>query len=208
MCLSISELVSAVSAFGALLTAYFAYKTIRDSKAKERLEVLRGEAERCLESAYDTLMFGAEHGEKPLPSRINWLMSARHIVRFWSLKEECKGSVHEEALNGAEALWRDRFAEAVGKIPKSAAMPDDSNQLVIDHKYFEGTRGPSSSIAVESAIIVHAFASWPKGEKDAIHNVDCDALIQDRPTMIDAFPGLRFYIQKKGMKNFVSDYTV
>lgn len=149
-----------------------------------------------LERAYEALIEGRPHDQqRPLPNRLNWLTCARHLQSYKAFKRQIKGSLHKSICEENEEHWRHQFYLCV-------------NREVIHHPeyYAENGRDNKPGIDARSALIVHSFATWPKGKKDPIESVDLQNLLDDA-NPLNANIGLRFYIEHFAHLRYLTEPT-
>ncbi len=154
---------AALISAGALI---FGILTWRSQNAERRRDAILAQAIRSLENAYGTL---TDNGtEIPPPrGRLRWLTTARHILRYQELRKQLT-SYHELICEEQEEHWRNKFYRAVAELA--------------DQKYYFGqARDPAGKspppIELRSAVVVLAFADWPKGKADPIDDVNVADLL-------------------------------
>lgn len=93
--------------------------------------------------------------QSPLCERLAWLTSARLIQQYKDTKSRIKSSVVLHECEGHEEHWRHQFFLALTHLEN------------ISPEYYSIGKG-KGPIADISAIIIHAFASWPEGKTDPL----------------------------------------
>lgn len=147
---------SVASACAGALSAFFAFLTIRKSVNERRDDRLLNYAVKTLERAYESLV-GNPRTVPPLASRLAWLTTARLLEDYKKVKSRIHDKVALEELEGHEEHWRHQFFLALTPL-------EDVNL-----EYYSSGQGPRRSpIHDISAIIIHAFASWPDGKNDPV----------------------------------------
>ena len=142
-----------VAATAGAASAFAAFWTIRHaSKARENERYL-GYAVTTLERAFSALIGRSAADALPPSDRIGWLTAARLIEEYKSAKTRIKDRIILQECESHEDHWRHQFylrlaPLAIGRVAY----------------YSEG----SDSIDPTSAIVVHAFASWPENKLDPI----------------------------------------
>lgn len=106
----------------------------------------------------------------PQKNRLNWLTSARHILRYKRLKSNLVGT-HLLVCDEIEEFWRYRFYIAVeplenkfGYYDSPGAKTQDAAKAIIDPK---------------SALVILAFSDWPEGRVDPLREVRAEDLLLD-----------------------------
>lgn len=151
-----AEAVNIVAAFAGAISAIAACITIRRSSKDRADERHLDYAVRTLERAYRALCGNDGAGLAPA-DRLAWLTAARLLEQYKAVKAQISSKVVLAECEGHEEHWRHQFYLALE--PLSRAAPSD---------YFQG----HSPVHPVSAIIVHAFASWPDKKKDPIDVYD------------------------------------
>jgi len=153
---------NAIAAFSGSAAAIAAFVTIRVTARDRTDERMAGYAARTLERAYQALIGPDGAGQKPpAPNRLAWLTSARLIEQYKDAKGRIKSKVVLHECEGHEEHWRHQFYLAL------APLENTSPEF---YSIGEGKKkGPIESV---SAIIIHAFASWPDGKKDPLNTYE------------------------------------
>lgn len=176
------------------------YKLDKD-KAKLEADLSKdkeicGQAEKAIERAYISLT--GENGSKvpPEPSRLNWLTSARLIIKFNELKAQLNTDLYKLICSEHEAHWKHQFYLCL-----------NHNELQSESYYQGNDMLPISSenIDLRSALIIANFTQWSPDLEDPILNVDKNKLINDGYTLNGRF-GIKEYInildnEKKAIKS-------
>jgi len=159
----------------------------------QRNAALLDQAVLALKRAYDALTDEEVHAAPVPVERLNWLTAARNLETYKALKKKIRVRVHRRIVEDHEEHWRHRFYLA---LRGPAYYQPSFYQRVGPPAPREHHR---DGIQIESAIIVHAFAKWPKGRRDPIDHADFDEIFSNtdpRPGNI----GLKHYME--GCKRF------
>jgi hypothetical protein len=174
---SVSAVFAGVSALVAAAAIYFPWRI-------QQSQELLNQAARSLERAYEALTNGGTNASPPLPNRLNWLTSARHLRRYELLKARLKTDLHRILCEEHEEYWRHRFYLCL-RLPS-----------IQPRSYFEGGPGggmDGAQIDAKSAVVVYSFARWPQGRSDPLDSVDIRALYREYDPLRGQ-PGLRDYV--------------
>lgn len=140
-----------------------------------------------LEWAYNTLTEDDRYSP-PRPSRLIWLVAARHLLRHEALAGMLKTQhyklVHAEHVE----YWRHRFYLTL-----------DNNQLLTS-RYWERDPEDRSSMEIEirSALVVVCFSNWPEDIADVIDGVDLQAILAKKGALGGrAGMGLKSLLRKR-----------
>ena len=120
----------------------------------------------AIERAYSSLTIGKEEYEIPEASRLNWLTSARQIVRFQQLKSMLKTDLYKLVCSEHEEHWKHEFYLSL------------KHNDFISPSYFQ-----ANNIHLTSALVVINFKQWEPDAKDPIDDIDADRLINDGYTL-------------------------
>lgn len=174
--IDIAQLVVSFITLLSLLFAWWSYKVAhsshRDTRDHEVDKEIFQQAKVSLEWAYNTLTEDGRH-IPPRPSRLNWLVAARHLLRHQALAgmlvTQHYKVVHAEHVE----YWRHRFYLAL-----------DNNQL-LSNRYWESDPEDRSSTEIEirSALVVVGFSNWPEDIADVIDGVDQQALLAKKEAL-------------------------
>lgn len=182
----------AVAAF-TVFSISVAYKAYRSNLRKQDEDRIRDadkelviQAQKSLEWAYNAL---TDEGRTipPEASRLNWLTSARHLLRHRRIADRIKGEIYRIVHAEHEEFWRHRFYLAL-----------DDNALAATG-YFTTNNGEPwpEKISLSSALIVVQFANWPVGLKDPTDEVDQESILNDKHALVGrAGRGVRAYARR------------
>lgn len=163
-------LAAASAAAGLWVTVYTFRRTVaikvNDDLSKQALE--------CLRIAYDVL---TESGREipPPQSRINWLTSARQIVRFQQLRDQLQGTART-IVDESEVVYRHRFYMALRGVEQA-------------YGYFDippGAAAVNSDNAIQpkSAAIVIGFSQWPVNLDDPLDAISFNQISKERGAFV------------------------
>lgn len=168
------DIANCIAAFSGSAAAVAAFVTISNSARARTDERMCNYAVRSLERAYEALMGpDAANQVRPPADRLAWLTSARLIEQYKDAKQKIKNPIALHECEGHEEHWRHQFYLALA--PLENISPE-----------FYSSREGKGPIHDVSAIIIHAFASWPDGKNDPI----------------DAFKNSEVAISKLGVSPF------
>jgi len=170
-----------------VITVVIAYFALVWPLRYQRSAAILDQAVCSLGRAYSALTIDGSQTDPVPADRLNWLTAARSIEAYKALKSRVRVKVHRLIAEDHEEYWRHRFYLALrhpayrqpsyyypwGKIHEEALQPEP--------------------IEPQSAIIVHAFAKWPKSRRDSIDHADFHRIFSEtdpRPGNI----GLRTYL--------------
>ncbi|OZI64633.1 hypothetical protein [Bordetella genomosp. 4] len=191
------DFVNLVSALSACVAAGAALRGLRLSQelqtradAEKRGDALLAQASTALEVAYESLTKDLENGA-PAQSRLNWLTSARHLLRYRKLKSHLQGT-QQLICNEREEAWRLRFYLILEPLEKR-------------YGYFDPPEGDSDlqrTIVPKSAAVVIAFSQWPDSVKDPLNEFPIEQIVAERESFVFRFPAFeRQYLAAKNAEN-------
>lgn len=163
----INALFSALG-FGVLsMGTMSAYRTYKDERQWIRDEKYSEQAQRSFEWAYDALTDGGKN-VPPLPHRLNWLTSARHILRAQKISQLIGSPEITILLQEHEEYWRHQFFLAL------------EHPQLSQSSYFASPSGVGRSVGRPvgqlgihemSALVVVKFSRWKEGAEDPLKQV-------------------------------------
>ncbi|MBD9405404.1 hypothetical protein IB236_08665 [Acidovorax sp. ACV02] len=163
----INALFSALG-FGVLaMGTMSAYQTYRDERRWIRDEKYSEQAQRSFEWAYDALTDGGKH-VPPAPHRLNWLTSARHILRAQKIALLIQSPEILILFQENEEYWRHQFYLAL------------EHPQLANSSYFARSGGvgiyvgrPVGGLGIDemSALVVVKFSRWKEGAEDPMKQV-------------------------------------
>ena len=120
----------------------------------------------AIERAYGSLTNGKKKYELPDASRLNWLTSARQIIRFQQLKSELKTDIYKLVCSEHEEHWKHEF------------------YLSLKHNDFNcSSYFNNNNIDLTSALVITNFKQWDPETKDPMDDIDANTLINDGYTL-------------------------
>ena len=149
------ESAQTVAAFAGALSAVFAGWTIRKASKERKNAHLLHHAKTSLERSFQSLCGGTSTNSAPIRDRVAWLSAARLIEEYKSAKERITDDLTLQECESHEEHWRYQFYARLKKIQNGPPGYFTSNP-----------RG--EEIQEASAIVVHAFATWPDGKPDPL----------------------------------------
>jgi hypothetical protein len=165
------------------LSALFAFLTIRKSVNERRDDRLLNYAVKTLERAYESLV-GDARVVPPPANRLAWLTTARLLEDYKKAKVRIRDKVALEELEGHEEHWRHQFYLALA--PLENCQPE----------FYSGSGNARflDQIPKITAIIIHAFASWPEYKVDPLDAYKNQQDAADRLGVSKMWIGLRRYL--------------
>ncbi|MDR6383416.1 MULTISPECIES: hypothetical protein [Paraburkholderia] len=185
-------LTGAVSVVTVVVSVFAITRPLRYQKSGALLD----QAVRALERAYNALTVDGAQTD-PIPAdRLNWLTAARNLETYKALKRKIGANVHRRIADDHEEHWRHRFHLALQG--DAYHQPTYYREVVAPRAQRRG------GIEPHSAVIVHAFAKWPKHRRDPIEHADFDRIFEEtdpRPRNV----GLRAFLddpESRGTSRF------
>lgn len=154
-----------------VLVAYLALRTnkkkISSDRIKDQDKEYLAQVERSLEWAYLALTDSGEN-IPARPDRLNWLASARYVLRAQRISSKISSTVYRTILDQVEDHWRQKFYVAL----------DDPSLL--NWTYYGDQSKPEwpENIEISSALVVVDFSNWKTGVQDPTDEVDRDKLMK------------------------------
>lgn len=137
---------------------------IQTQKDKEVFE----QAIQSLRWAYETVADGMENGI-PDPCRLKWLTGARHISRYYKLKELLLTDTYKLICEENEEYWRHKFYVLL-----------DQKALRTKQYYMDKSQVEwPENIELTSAMVVNDFANWQESKIDPLDDIDREELIKN-----------------------------
>ena len=155
-----------------IVIAYLNYrtsqkKTLSDLQVQKDKEVFE-QAIQSLRWAYETITDGMVDGI-PEPCRLKWLTGARHISRYYKLKEFLLTDTYRLICEENEEYWRHRFYVLLDQ------------QALKNKRYYmdEAQNEWPENIELKSAMVINDFASWQESKIDSLDSIEKSNLIND-----------------------------
>ena len=174
---------STVAAFAGAGSALAAVWTIRLSARARENERLLGNAVTTLERAYLALCGQTDRSSLPPSDRVGWLTAARLIEDYKDAKKRLKDPLIIRECEAHEEHWRHQFYLKLEPLSlgRVAYYTENSNTL-------------SGVIDKASAIIVHAFATWPEDKIDPLKKYTSKNDAESKLKISQKWSSLRFYV--------------
>ncbi|MFP1681401.1 hypothetical protein ACLD0W_02755 [Alloalcanivorax sp. C16-1] len=168
MWVSIGSVVVAVLAF------LFSVFSFRESRKIDFDKAMLGSCDDLLGQSYESLIKGRQENGFPVSDRLQWLTSARHIMRYYDAKKRIKTKPYQVLVENMEAVWRHDFYKALD-------FPD-----VMRGRYFY--HDEDGGIYPPSAMIVAEFSAWKEGSRDPVEDYDVENFLsnEDYKSMFSA----------------------
>lgn len=172
------EAVSAVGTAAAALLAggglWISNYTFRKTVEAKQQDDLCKQALECLQVAYDVL---TENGREcpPPQSRINWLTSARQIVRFQQLRDRLQGTART-IVDETEVVYRHKFYMALRGVEQAIGYFDSPPGA--------GAANTDNVIQPKSAAIVIGFSQWPVNLSDPLDAISFNQIHSERGAFV------------------------
>ena len=150
-----------ISLFSASFTLWKHCKDRQYADDKELLELL----EQSIRLAYEAI--ATENGT-PTNIPLRWRTSARHIVRYQSLKPSLKTKLYKTLCDEQEEYWRERFYALL--------------QRITDRDFFTSINLDGMEkeyIELKAAAVVYSMSVWPQGKPEPHDDVNLESLVQD-----------------------------
>jgi len=164
---------SAIAAIAAVVGIFLTLHTFKKTQHDKQSDAILAQCEKSLEAAYDVLTGGGS-SIPPERNRLNWLTSARHILRYKKLKQSLTGS-HLLICDEIEEFWRYRFYVAVEKLQDN-------------YSYYQAPVTPDpdmrSTIQSKSALVILAFSDWPENRIDPLAEVQAKSLFNGHSALL------------------------
>lgn len=168
---AIGTVLAAGSAAAGLWVTVYTFKRTVSIKVNDDLS---RQALECLQIAYDVL---TESGREipPPQSRINWLTSARQIVRFQQLRDQLQGNART-IVDESEVVYRHKFYMALRGVEQAYGYFD--NPLGV------GAVNSDTVIQPKSAAVVIGFSQWPVNLGDPLDAISFDQINMERGAFV------------------------
>ena len=172
-------LLSIAIAFFSLRVAKYKYK--EESEMSHDKEVI-AQAKLSLEWAFEALEYDSEL-KMPKPDRLMWLTSARHILRYYELRDSLKTKIYKTICAEHEEYWRHKFYLMF------------SNPNFMFGSYFTDSSKPGypENIELRSAMVLSVFSQWNETAEDPIDAISKQSLVSKEPYRGRMGQGLEHY---------------
>lgn len=170
--LELVRTIASVLTVVSIVIAYLNYRTsqkksLADLQAQKDKEIFE-QAIQSLKWAYETITEGMENGI-PDPSRLKWLTGARHISRYYKLKELLLTETYKLICEENEEYWRHRFYVLLDQ------------QALRNKQYYMDTSQSEwpENIELKSAMVINDFSNWQESKVDPLDDIEKSSLIQN-----------------------------
>ncbi|MBB1454490.1 hypothetical protein [Pseudoalteromonas sp. SG43-5] len=183
------ELLRTIFSGATLVSVVIAYFSLRATKKKQQddsdvahdKEIIV-QAKLSLGWAYETIEIDSE-SNMPKADRLMWLTSARHILRYYNLRDSLKTSMYKTICAEHEEYSRHKFYRMF------------SNSNFLFGSYFKKSDGSgySENIEVRSAMVLSIFSQWNASTVDPIDSFTKEELKEQNPYRGDLGRGIQHY---------------
>jgi len=104
----------------------------------------------------------------PKPCRLKWLTTARHISRYYKLKDLVVTDIYRLILEENEEYWRHRFYILLDQI----ALRSSGYYMDLENNDW------SENIEPKSAMVINDFSNWQDSTKDPLDSINEGDLIK------------------------------
>ncbi|CAB3852991.1 hypothetical protein [Achromobacter deleyi] len=186
---TLAAFASAIAAIAAVVGVFLTLHTFRKTQRDKQSDAILAQCEKSLAAAYDVLT-NAGASVPPERVRLNWLTSARHILRYKKLKD-LLGGTHLVICDESEEYWRHKFYIAL-------------RPLEMDYGYYDVFKVGKETdldrtIVPKSALVILAFSDWPEGRDDPMNGVSIKDLCEGHPTL-----GLRHWAFERHLEQLMA----
>ncbi|WP_144938350.1 hypothetical protein [Pseudomonas alabamensis] len=157
----IVDIAQTTAAFAGAASAIFAGLTIRKSSNERKNSHLLHHARTSLERSFQALCGDTQSNSAPTHDRTAWLTAARLIEEYKTAKARISDKLTLQECESHEEHWRYQFYERLKAIENGP------------QGYFS-PRPRGEEIQKISAMVIHAFATWPEGKPDPLNNYESE----------------------------------
>jgi hypothetical protein len=173
-----------VSLIFVALNYWFSISKAKKDAIESRDKGICEQAIISLERAYGSLTNKKADYSLPTPDRLNWLTSARQIIRFQELKAMLETDLYKLICAEHEEHWKHEFYLSL-KV-EGFILPD----------YFK-----SNNIHLKSALVIMNFKQWASNVEDPLDTIDGTMYTDDDYTLKGEH-GLDMCIQESDEKYY------
>lgn len=155
-----------VSVLFVVLNYWLSRKKAKTDAIESRDKGICEQAIISLERAYNSLMNGKSDYSMPEPNRLNWLTSARQIMKFKQLESMLETDLYKLICSEHEEHWKHEFY---------LSFKDDPFLLPT---YFK-----TNNIHLKSALIIMNFKQWSPDVTDPLDSIDGTKFVNDGYTL-------------------------
>ncbi|OCH11433.1 hypothetical protein A6E03_19065 [Aliivibrio sp. 1S128] len=183
------ELWRTIFAGATLFSIGIAYFSLRVTKKKQKEDLalandkeVIAQAKLSLKWAFESLDID-DQLQMPKQDRLIWLTAARHILRYYKLRDSIKTVTYQTICAEHEEYWRHKFYLLF------------SNPNYMFGNYFTKSSNPiwPENIEIRSAMILSIFSQWGENTIDPIDNITIEQLIELKPYKGDIGTGIEHY---------------
>ncbi|WP_133491811.1 hypothetical protein [Alcanivorax sp. 24] len=160
MWVSICSVIVAVLAFG------FSVFSFRESRRIDFDKAMLNSCDDLLCRSYELLVKGRQGNGFPVSDRVQWLTSARYIMRYYDAKKRIKTKPYRVLVDNTEEVWRHEFYKALD-------FPE-----VMRSEYFY--HDESGGIYPTSAMIIAEFSTWKEDVRDPVDDYDDERFLNNK----------------------------
>lgn len=153
-----------------IVIAYLAYRAnVRkqnEDRERDKDKELAAQAQKSIQWAFEVLV-GNDNGNPPPADRLNWLTSARHLIRASKLASQITYPTYRTIYDEVEEYWRHRFYTVL------------SHDALRQWTYYADQKNSAwpENIEITSALVVLGFANWKDGTPDPTDEANREKLI-------------------------------
>ena len=160
------------------------FKNIKDRRYANDKELVE-QLKQSLELAYKSL--APNHNDsQPTNNRLQWLTSARHIVRYRELQLSLNTSLYKTICEEHEEYWRGKVYSLLAHIDRSSFFESINTEEMKEEE-----------IDIRSAAIVYSFSVWKEGRPDPLNNMPLEEIIQKYKLLSPLHRHFWDYVEKK-----------
>lgn len=187
----LSKLLVSILTFLSIVIAYRSYRANllkqNEDRIRERDKELLLQVQKSFQWAYDVF---TDDGKEvpPKASRLNWLTSARHLLRANRIANQISSKTYRTVFEEIEEYWRHKFYIAL------------SGDQLRSWTYYADQSDPNwpENIEITSALAILDFSNWKNDTPDPLKEMDREALVANRNAFlcISAGRGLEAYMAR------------
>ena len=169
------ELIRTIASVLTVLSIFIAYlsyrssqkKSLSDQQTQHDKEIFE-QALQSLKWAFETITNDMKDGV-PDPCRLKWLTCARHLSRYYKLKDFLLTDTYKLICEENEEYWRQKFHVLLNQ------------KALRDKRYYMNMSRSEwpENIEIKSAMIINVFSNWPESKADPLDDIEELNLIKD-----------------------------
>lgn len=189
--MKLEEIIPLVSLLLAITSIVVAFLSFFNSRKRNKLDEQTQEdkdlsdyAILLLEKSYKVLTDDGENTSPPKASRLNWLTSARLILRYKKIRSQIKTIRYQLICDESAEQWGHEFYKVL-------------NSGELNHSgYYSGKLMQNSCENIEpnSAVVVTEFSKWGEDYKDPIDTYAYKNILAEKTKILDGHIGLQVYL--------------